>query len=130
MSHQTELGIVGLGHVYDWQAKALDLVDELHVVGGTDADRQKAPKLSRGQFFDSPDELLASDVSACLSPRRQRRTMTSPRGHCKPGKTFCSRNPRRWTMRSSQTYTPEPGLPTVCWSLRSTRLSQPTSAGS
>lgn len=66
MTHQVELGIIGLGHVYDWQAKALDLVGELQVVGGTDAEREKASKLSSGRFFDSVDELLSSNIRAVL----------------------------------------------------------------
>jgi len=66
MSNQVELGIVGLGHVYDWQVKAIDLMGELHVVGGTDVDREKASKLSSGRFFDSVDELLSSNIDAVL----------------------------------------------------------------
>ncbi len=66
MRHRTKLGIIGLGHVYDWQAKALELVPGLHVVGGTDTNRDTAQRLVHGRFFDSAQALLAADVQAVL----------------------------------------------------------------
>ncbi len=66
MHQPTRIGIVGLGHVFEWQAKALELVSGIEVSGGTDTDPAKAGNLSKGTFYPSLDELLATDVDAVL----------------------------------------------------------------